>query len=537
MKSVLRRANQSAGMQLQTSTGGRKVREDAPAKPEKVGRVSYSAAYIWTDRICLNQHNDDEMAQQVPRIGEIFRNATRVFAWLGMSEHQGQHLKPFLDLYRDGEDPREHPCAPETPLAVAAIANNEYWTRVWILQEFALAKQVVVVVGDVETTTEELDVIEYCFRGLHIASWRQMKRVLNLRRSEGGVQQLREMLPIMVSSDNLGCKFQSKRLHDRVYGVLGLLADHMDGTSPVDYIDVDYSKPTAEVILDALLESRVPTEEEYFLTCTAGMLLEWGNIMMGNITIEEPLHELFKKYLRSNRTSERHKSLARLAMQSYDALNGLLWLMTSNANSNRFQEEQPPDLKSMRGLFGRILRSFDPVLMPTPQQSAIMIGLALVSEINCQRPRTSDFVSAAAPCPEPEWTSPVWRCKKHQVKYPEEEESRNYAKYPKWITHGERGPEPVGATGSSEFNAPNFNLRHFAKACPEYSASQPCNASTMLFKIPEVGFRLTFQVVQRAITGPWHVCLLGMGFNFWTDSDGDEKMLLAPATDKPLELD
>ncbi|KAK8191034.1 heterokaryon incompatibility protein-domain-containing protein, partial [Phyllosticta capitalensis] len=103
----------------------------------------HKGSYIWTDRICLNQHNDDEMAQRVPRMGEIFRNATRVFAWLGMSEHQGQHLKPFLDLYRDGEDPREHPCAPETPLAVAAIANNEYWTRVWILQEFALAKQVV----------------------------------------------------------------------------------------------------------------------------------------------------------------------------------------------------------------------------------------------------------------------------------------------------------------------------------------------------------------------------------------------------------
>ncbi|KAL1390153.1 heterokaryon incompatibility, partial [Phyllosticta capitalensis] len=106
-------------------------------------RGLHQGSYIWTDRICLIQHNDDEMAQQVPRMGEIFRDATWIIDWLGMSEQQGRHLKPFMDLYRDGDDPREHPCAPETPLAVATIANDEYWTRVWILQEFALAERVV----------------------------------------------------------------------------------------------------------------------------------------------------------------------------------------------------------------------------------------------------------------------------------------------------------------------------------------------------------------------------------------------------------
>ncbi|KAK8249304.1 hypothetical protein IWZ00DRAFT_488713 [Phyllosticta capitalensis] len=402
------------------------------------------------------------------------------------------------------------------------------WTCIWILQEFALAERVVVVVGKVETTPEELDMIQYSFRAPRGTSWKQMKRVLDLRRCEGRVRQLWEMLPIMASSDYLGYKFQSKRLHDRVYGVLGLLADHVDGTSPVDYIDVDYGKPTAEVILDALFESRVPTSNEHFLTYAAGMLLEKDNVM-----IQEPVFELFKRYINSDRTSERHKELARLTMQSYDAMNNLLWLIASDTSSDH-REKQLPDQQSMRGLYGRILQSFDPVLMPTPQQSAVMIGLALVSEINCQRPKTVDSGSVAGPWRKPVLTSPVWRCDKHQVRYPREEENKNHAEFYKWIASGRRGPEPIGVTGSSGFKAANFDGRQAAKACLEYSASQPCDASTLLFKIPEVGFRLTFQTSGMANNGQvWASCLLGIGFNFRTDSDGDEKMLLAPAIDKP----
>ncbi|KAK8151974.1 heterokaryon incompatibility protein-domain-containing protein, partial [Phyllosticta citribraziliensis] len=38
--------------------------------------------WFWTDRICLNQKDEKEKAHQIPRMGDIFQNATQVVAWL-----------------------------------------------------------------------------------------------------------------------------------------------------------------------------------------------------------------------------------------------------------------------------------------------------------------------------------------------------------------------------------------------------------------------------------------------------------------------
>ncbi|KAF2024588.1 HET-domain-containing protein, partial [Setomelanomma holmii] len=56
-------------------------------------RNLYSALYhlrkpdqdlmLWIDAICINQENDDEKAEQVRRMGEIYRRARETIIWLG----------------------------------------------------------------------------------------------------------------------------------------------------------------------------------------------------------------------------------------------------------------------------------------------------------------------------------------------------------------------------------------------------------------------------------------------------------------------
>ena len=38
---------------------------------------------IWVDAICINQHDDDEKAHQIPFMEEIYGSANQVFIWLG----------------------------------------------------------------------------------------------------------------------------------------------------------------------------------------------------------------------------------------------------------------------------------------------------------------------------------------------------------------------------------------------------------------------------------------------------------------------
>ena len=38
---------------------------------------------IWIDSICINQKDEDEKAQQIELMRDIYRNASRVVVWLG----------------------------------------------------------------------------------------------------------------------------------------------------------------------------------------------------------------------------------------------------------------------------------------------------------------------------------------------------------------------------------------------------------------------------------------------------------------------
>ncbi|KAK8235125.1 heterokaryon incompatibility protein-domain-containing protein, partial [Phyllosticta capitalensis] len=92
--------------------------------------------WIWTDRICLNQEDSEEIAQQVPRMGKIFCDAVMVMAWLGMPYEHGQHLIPLRNWWGSSGDPQ---ITEDTQLAARAVLESDYWTRIWIVQEVLMA--------------------------------------------------------------------------------------------------------------------------------------------------------------------------------------------------------------------------------------------------------------------------------------------------------------------------------------------------------------------------------------------------------------
>lgn len=147
-------------------------------------RQRWQSRVMWVDQICVNQDDMDERSSQVLLFGKLYRTAKRVVAWLGASpareyeegmgwlRHWLVGLKenvPFTELYLSApswslgaikrkitfgvgrsvpmEKLRLHMTARELRVLervhgyIAAFDEIPYWSRMWILQEFILARQ------------------------------------------------------------------------------------------------------------------------------------------------------------------------------------------------------------------------------------------------------------------------------------------------------------------------------------------------------------------------------------------------------------
>jgi hypothetical protein len=62
-------------------------------------RLALVDQFIWIDQICINQNNAKEKASQVQMMGQIYKKAARVTAYLGNSENAHLVQLLFSELY------------------------------------------------------------------------------------------------------------------------------------------------------------------------------------------------------------------------------------------------------------------------------------------------------------------------------------------------------------------------------------------------------------------------------------------------------
>lgn len=118
---------------------------------------------LWVDAICINQKDIEEKNEQVSRMAEIYGQADAVRVWLGNetddSEMAIKHIIAMQDLPRldslvetkyekkfvseTGKDAR-----PARWYALATLIRRPWFTRRWVVQELALAKEAWVYVGE-----------------------------------------------------------------------------------------------------------------------------------------------------------------------------------------------------------------------------------------------------------------------------------------------------------------------------------------------------------------------------------------------------
>jgi hypothetical protein len=125
---------------------------------------------IWIDAICINQEDQEEKMAQIQLMNKIYRKANTVWAWLGVAEHQDRipEAIQFIDRVADENDSAEFGKVPFNiahvayqtgrPMyrdlallsAVLHLINNDWFRRVWIVQEAALARNLCFLCGEHE---------------------------------------------------------------------------------------------------------------------------------------------------------------------------------------------------------------------------------------------------------------------------------------------------------------------------------------------------------------------------------------------------
>jgi hypothetical protein len=142
---------------------------------------------LWVDAICINQGDAYERSQQVQMMRQIYSKAENVLAWVGPLQGRNlpstivEHLSKMQTMksgrnqlldetqlsssnakQRDIKSSKARQPVPYSPhyreewSSLKVFFDEEYWRRVWIIQEITVASTVRVLYGDLEFSWEDV---------------------------------------------------------------------------------------------------------------------------------------------------------------------------------------------------------------------------------------------------------------------------------------------------------------------------------------------------------------------------------------------
>lgn len=271
---------------------------------------------LWVDAVCINQKETDERNQQVAMMRDIYASAAQVTIWLGESD---EHSDFAFDAMRAVADKRswfwrgnpEEEAEQRSDVLkhcgdffFSLESSRPWFSRVWILQELAVAK------GDPVVVCGYKSILWSSFA----TAWQAISKspsfgLVSLQKEHqvpGGKSQFLAQTKLDVL-DNLrkstqetggslrrllliSCTSAATDPRDRIYGLHGLLEkDTVDPNHSVT-IKVDYRKSCAEVYADAMAHIFSRGDGPHFLS---GIFLSGGPVPAPHIlslpaSVEQP---------------------------------------------------------------------------------------------------------------------------------------------------------------------------------------------------------------------------------------------------------
>jgi hypothetical protein len=234
--------------------------------------------YLWIDQICINQSSILERNHQVAMMSDIYQRASFVLIW-----SQNLYLAiPYHTL---------HPGILDASEQARRVLADTYFSRMWVIQEILLAKEVKILTAIGATPFSDL---QKWFSEI-ITKVRGDHKLLFVSEYGSAYQLLlkRHIVPSTLHECvKLFHKSECEDPRDRVYGLMGLVFENRR-------LKIDYSKSIQEVYSDVVVAfcSTYPTttanSEEWFLTLK-NLLEEMSFTSNEALALDRLLRDLWK---------------------------------------------------------------------------------------------------------------------------------------------------------------------------------------------------------------------------------------------------
>lgn len=247
-----------------------------------IAGLGLNSKVIWVDAICINQEDIEERSQQVRRIPGIYGRAETII-WLGAEDKgslEAVDLLQELGCRNYSLDDNVQRARLGSRLAtVQQLLQRPWWNRLWIIQEYVLSGDPVILCGERSISFSDLiAAIDRLYNLIADKQLREESHSVNLLLKSRAVSRImsldylnrmwRNNCSMAGPVDFLSVLSQSRSAFasddkDKVYGVLGLA---IDATKIIPHPDYNH---TTEQLYTRLVKSHISYHRKIDIICHA----------------------------------------------------------------------------------------------------------------------------------------------------------------------------------------------------------------------------------------------------------------------------
>jgi hypothetical protein len=253
---------------------------------------------FWIDAICIDQSNILERNHQVNQMSQIYSQADLVIVWLGNAGTFSDIAIEYIagEAFLDPQSERTNDSASLRRLekALRSFFHRSYWSRVWIIQELILARDVIFFAGQKSFTWHHISSTRKRSKDFDHPNWHQYDLrhayectayspawlLIGQKTLWEALPHSQKHLPILELLD-IYKNHKCTDPRDRVYGLLGLARDNL--------VKADYTISVEDLyfavlqIIDKDYESRMsPNLRSAIFALQVMLRLKYGIALLSN---------------------------------------------------------------------------------------------------------------------------------------------------------------------------------------------------------------------------------------------------------------
>lgn len=254
---------------------------------------------LWIDSLCINQADDTEKGWQIGLMRNIYQSAYQVIWWMSLDYAvpfwQGSLavLKELADAETAGDDWTDSWTSGQQQTkfrSTMSLFCNDVFSRIWIIQEIALARKVIIKLGHEEMPWEvfigaaESFLDAFAGRGWFVS---RASEIVNDRmaRALRNINLIKDLRASIHSQGGLALSelllrsaiYEVTDPRDRVYGLLGLMLPTAESREH-SLLEVDYENATEATVLLNATKFAVVHDSSFHLLELAGIGYTSGNV-------------------------------------------------------------------------------------------------------------------------------------------------------------------------------------------------------------------------------------------------------------------